>query len=149
MLLTEILQVGSSFVQLYDLLPVRIYFIGKDLSPKEEGGTVRHKRKTDPSGNHRWASHKLKLLPGTKDSVPTTKFTLSAMKTACRLSQTELQLTLCSSIWNKTVSKMRLGREATFRVCSAWVSQLMKSWRELWKSTAKARASSSFTCQDR
>lgn len=59
----------------------------------------------------------------------------------------EFRRTLCSSIWNKMVSKIRLGREATFKVCSAWVSQLMKSWRELWKSMAKCRASSNFVCK--
>lgn len=34
-----------------------------------------------------------------------------------------------------------------FRLCSASVSQLMKSWREFWKSVARARASSSFACR--
>lgn len=34
LLLTEVLQVGSSFVQFYYLLTVRIHFIGKDLSRK-------------------------------------------------------------------------------------------------------------------
>lgn len=33
-----------------------------------------------------------------------------------------------------------------FRLCSASVSQLMKSCREFWKSVARARASSSFAC---
>lgn len=33
-----------------------------------------------------------------------------------------------------------------FRLCSARVSQLMKSWREFWKSVARANASSSFAC---
>lgn len=35
-----------------------------------------------------------------------------------------------------------------FRLCSASVSQLMKSWREFWKSVARARASSSFACTE-
>lgn len=54
--------------------------------------------------------------------------------------------TLCSSIWKSTVSSMRLGGWAMFRVCSAWVSQLMVSCREVWKLVAKATASSNFAC---
>lgn len=54
--------------------------------------------------------------------------------------------TLCSSIWASTAARMRLGGGATFRLCSASVSQLMKSWREFWKSVARANASSSFAC---
>ena len=42
---------------------------------------------------------------------------------------------------------MRLGGWAMFRVCSAWVSQLMVSCREVWKPVAKETASSSFACQ--
>lgn len=42
---------------------------------------------------------------------------------------------------------MRLGGWAMFRVCSAWVNQLMVSCREVWKPVAKATASSSFACQ--
>lgn len=34
-----------------------------------------------------------------------------------------------------------------FKLCSASVSQLMKSWREFWKSVARASASSSFACR--
>lgn len=41
---------------------------------------------------------------------------------------------------------MRLGGGAMFRLCSARVSQLMKSCREFWKSVARANASSSFAC---
>lgn len=52
--------------------------------------------------------------------------------------------TLCSSIWKRTVSSMRLGGWAMFRVCSAWVSQLMVSCRDVWKPVAKETASSSF-----
>lgn len=52
--------------------------------------------------------------------------------------------TLCSSIWKRTVSSMRLGGWAMFRVCSAWVSQLMVSCREVWKPVAKETASSNF-----
>lgn len=54
--------------------------------------------------------------------------------------------TLCSSIWASTAARMRLGGGAMFRLCSARVSQLMKSWREFWKSVARANASSSFAC---
>ncbi len=43
------------------------------------------------------------------------------------------------------VSRMREAGELIVRVCSAWVSQLMKSCSELWKSVAIAKASSSFT----
>lgn len=42
---------------------------------------------------------------------------------------------------------MRLGGWAMFRVCSAWVSQLMVSCRDVWKLVARATASSSFACQ--
>lgn len=45
------------------------------------------------------------------------------------------------------VSRMREAGETMFSVCSAWVSQLMKSCRELWKSVARVKASSSFTCR--
>lgn len=34
-----------------------------------------------------------------------------------------------------------------FRVCSAWVNQLMVSCREVWKPVAKVTASSSFACE--
>lgn len=44
------------------------------------------------------------------------------------------------------VSSMREAGETVFRACSAWVNQLMKSCRELWKSVASVKASSSFTC---
>lgn len=54
--------------------------------------------------------------------------------------------TLCSSIWASTAARMRLGGGAMFRLCSARVSQLMKSCREFWKSVARANASSSFAC---
>lgn len=54
--------------------------------------------------------------------------------------------TLCSSIWASTAARMRLGGGAMFRLCSAKVSQLMKSCREFWKSVARANASSSFAC---
>lgn len=53
--------------------------------------------------------------------------------------------TLCSSIWNMMVSRMSEAGETMLMVCSAWVSQLMKSCRELWKSVASFKASSSFT----
>lgn len=56
--------------------------------------------------------------------------------------------TLCSSIWKSTVSSMRLGGWAMFRVCSAWVNQLMVSCREVWKPVAKLTASSNFACKD-
>ena len=46
------------------------------------------------------------------------------------------------------VSRMREAGEAIVRVCSACVSQLMKSCSELWKSVAMARASSNFTCNE-
>lgn len=39
--------------------------------------------------------------------------------------------------------------ETMFSVCSAWVSQLMKSCSELWKSVASVKASSSFTCRQK
>lgn len=55
-------------------------------------------------------------------------------------------LTLCSSIWASTALRMRLAGGAMLRLCSARVSQLMKSCREFWKSVARARASSSFAC---
>lgn len=53
-------------------------------------------------------------------------------------------VTLCSSIWERTVFKIRLGGEAMFKLCSARVSQLINSCREFWNSVARLRASSSF-----
>lgn len=47
------------------------------------------------------------------------------------------------------VSRMREAGETVFSVCSACVSQLMKSCRELWKSVASSNASSSLTCDGR
>lgn len=55
--------------------------------------------------------------------------------------------TLCSSIWASTALRIRLAGGAMFKLCSASVSQLMKSWREFWKSVARASASSSFACR--
>lgn len=56
-------------------------------------------------------------------------------------------ITLCSSIWKTMVSRMREAGETMLSVCSAWVSQLMKSCKELWKSVASLSASSSLTCE--
>lgn len=53
-------------------------------------------------------------------------------------------VTLCSSIWERTVFRIRLGGEAMFKFCSASVSQLINSCREFWNSVARLRASSSF-----
>lgn len=53
-------------------------------------------------------------------------------------------VTLCSSIWERTVFRIRLGGEAMFKFCSARVSQLINSCREFWNSVARLRASSSF-----
>ena len=57
---------------------------------------------------------------------------------------TSLAKTLCSSIWERTVFRIRLGGEAMFKLCSARVSQLINSCREFWNSVARLRASSSF-----
>lgn len=55
-----------------------------------------------------------------------------------------VSVTLCSSICDRTVFRIRLGGEAMFKFCSASVSQLINSCREFWNSVARLRASSSF-----
>lgn len=161
MFLAEVFQMGTSFVQLYDLISMRIHLCGKNLPKKKKKREkifvnnilLMHWVNTEKAVWKEWYSKTIKcnLKQCKYFCVPV----LQGWFEHCWSISTEKHYTsvsvhtLCSSIWNKTVSKIRLGREAAVRVCSACVSQLMKSWSELWNSIAKLRASSSLVCKER
>lgn len=163
MFLAEVFQMGTSFVQLYDLISMRIHLCGKNLPKKKKKREkffvnnilLMHWVNTEKAVWKEWYSKTIKcnLKQCKYFCVPVLRLIWTLLKYLNRAGEkhyTSVSVhTLCSSIWNKTVSKIRLGREAAVRVCSACVSQLMKSWSELWNSIAKLRASSSLVCKER